>query len=613
MSFGLFLRQARSGVSEALSASGLEAGFEVGPARPGFGDAACNAPFLLAKKEGRSPRDIAETLASRYRPDGLVLWCRAHPSGYLNFGADAAALASGAVRAALDGTFGIEPAEPVPTVVEHTSVNPNKELHIGHVRNVVIGDCVSRILARAGRPVSVLNYVDDSGLQVADVVIGIERLGLDPEPPGGVPFDRHCGELYARTTAAYEQDPGLKAERGRVLGQMESGGNPTASLAESVTRRVLECQLRTCWRLGASYDCINYESQILRSGMWGSFLEDMKQKSLAVMETEGDNAGCWVLRGHGKVLVRSGGTATYTAKDMPYAAWKLGLVSDPFGYAPYPGQPGRQLWQSVLGGGRRKNYSGRRVITVVDSRQSAPQAMVRSVMDVFLESGGSYVHLSYGPVGLSAATAGALGAGTGGRGAQMSGRRGLYVGADEVCDTLEERALAEVARRNPGMDGEEARAIARQVALGTLRYEMIRPDLDRPITFDLERSLSLEGDTAPYIQYAHARACRILEKAPARPDPGSMSPQQDGPERALVVALSRMGVAVSEAERNLSPKVVARYCRELAVEFNSFYERARVVGTDARTDNLRLCLVDAFRLTVSSALGLLGIGAPARM
>ena len=613
MSFGAFLRQVRSGVSDALSEAGYEADFGVDAARPGFGDAACNAPFLLAR-EGLPPYRIARDLASRYRTGGLVLWCRAHPSGYLNFGADDAALSLEAVRGALGGTFGVEPVAPTRTVVEHTSVNPNKALHIGHVRNVVVGDCVSRILARAGRRVSVLNYVDDSGLQVADVIIGMQKLGMARDPPGDAPYDKYCGdEVYVKTTAAYDEDPSLKKERGRVLSQIESGGNETSDLAESVTRRVLECQLRTCWRLGASYDCINYESHVLRSGLWESVFADLKAKGLAAKETEGDNAGCWVLRGHGKVLVRSGGTVTYTAKDMPYAAWKAGLVGDPFGYKKYPGQPGRQLWESELGGGQRREYSGERVITVVDSRQSATQAMVKSVVDVFKGSEGSYVHLSYGPVGLSSAAARSLGLETDGKKAQMSGRRGLYVSADSVCDLLEERALAEVMRRNPGMDGERARKIARQVGLGTLRYEMIRPDLDRPITFDPEKSLSLEGDTAPYIQYAHARACRILEKAPAPPDPASMRPSRGGPERGLVLCLSRMGEAVSEAERSLSPKSVARYCRELAVEFNSFYEKARVVGTDPRTDNFRLCLVDAFRLTAASALDLLGIGAPVRM
>ena len=613
MSFGLFLDQVRREVLRVLSEAGLEADFSVGPARPGFGDAACNAPFLLAKKSGRAPAELASDLAARYRPSGLVSSCEAHPSGYLNFAADDAGLAGAAVASALDGTFGVPEPEPVRTVVEHTSVNPNKALHIGHVRNVAVGDSLSRILARAGHPVAVLNYVDDSGLQVADVVVGFQKLGFAPEPPGGGRFDRYCGdEVYVKTTAEYERNPGLKGERGRVLALMEEGGNETAELAESVTRRVLRDQLCTCWRLGARYDCVNYESQVLRSGMWKSVFEDLKKSGLVRLEKEGDNAGCWVLPGQGKVLVRSGGTATYTAKDIPYAAWKLGLVPDPFGYSEYGGQPGRQLFESVLGGGQKKDYAGRRVITVVDSRQSDPQAIVKSLMDVFGE-GGAYVHLSYGPVGLSEGTARSLGAETGGRGAQMSGRRGLYVSADSVCDLLEERALSEVLRRNPQMERGEAAEIARKIAIGTVRYEMVRPDLERPITFDLERSLSLEGDTAPYMQYAHARACRILEKSPSPPAPGSMRPASGGPERGLVLALSKMGVSVSDAERNLSPKVVARYCRELSVEFNSFYEKARVVGNDAETDNFRLCLVEAFRLTLASALGMLGIEAPARM
>jgi len=613
VSFGLFLDQARAGVRARLSEMGLESGFEVGPARPGFGDAACNAPFLLAKKTGRRPADIASELASGYRISGLVSSCEAHPSGYLNFVADDAQLASAAVASALDGTFGIRPAGPVRTVVEHTSVNPNKALHIGHVRNVAVGDSLSRILARAGHPVLALNYVDDSGLQVADVVVGFQKLGFAAEPPGGGRFDSYCGdEVYVKTTAEYEKNPALKEERARVLALMEEGGNETARLAESVTRRVLRCQLDTCWRLGARYDCVNYESQVVRSGMWASVFERLKESGLAELESEGDNAGCWVLKGQDKVLVRSSGTATYTAKDIPYAAWKLGMVADPFGYEEYAGQPGKKMFHSVLGGGQKKDYSGRRVVTVVDSRQSAPQAAVSSLMDAFGEEG-AYVHLAYGPVGLSPSTARSLGAETGGKKAQMSGRRGLYVGADSVCDLLEERALSEVLRRDPEMDRAEAAEIARKIAVGTVRYEMVRTDLDRPVTFDLEKSLSLEGDTAPYMQYAHARACRILEKSPSRPDPESMEPARGGPERALVLALSRMGTAVSDAERNLSPKVVARYCRELSVEFNSFYEKARVVGTDPGTDNFRLCLVEAFRLTLESSLDMLGVEAPGRM
>lgn len=614
MSFALFLDQVRAGVSERLSEMGSRADFGVGPARPGFGDAACNAPFLLAKSEGRPPHEIASEIASGYRASGLVLSCEAHPSGYVNFEADEAGLASAAVASALDGTFGIRPAEPTRTVVEHTSVNPNKALHIGHARNVAVGDSLSRILARAGHRVTVLNYVDDSGLQVADVVVGFEKLGFGLDPPGGGRFDLYCGdEVYVRTTAEYEKNPGLKEERARALALMEEGGNGTADLAERVTRRVLRHQLDTCWRLGARYDCINYESQVTRSGMWASVFEDLKKSGLVELEKEGDNAGCWVLKGTGKVLVRSGGTATYTAKDIPYAAWKLGLVEDPFGYSEYGGQPDRALFQSVLGGGQRGSYSGERVVTVVDSRQAAPQGIVRRLMDLFKGAEGSYVHLSYGPVALSPSTARSLGVETGGKKAQMSGRRGLYVSADSVCDLLEERALSEVARRNAGMDGGQAREIARKIAVGTVRYEMVRTDLERPVAFDLEKSLSLEGDTAPYMQYAHARACRILEKSPSAPDPDSMEPARGGPERALVLKLSSMGLAVSDAERNLSPKVVARYCRELSVEFNSFYEKARVVGNDPKTDNYRLCLVEAFRLTLASALGMLGVEAPARM
>jgi len=627
LTFALVLDEIKGNMEKILDDLGVSGvPYSVEPAKPGFGDATCNAPFLLSGRLKKAPQEIAEQIAERYRDlDGrLVSGVEAHRSGYVNFDADMGALGEITIKSSAgDGYGAADVGKSSRIVVEHTSVNPNKALHIGHVRNIVIGDTVSRILRKANYDVTVLNYVDDSGLQVADVVLGFKRLGFPEEPPANTKFDHYCGdEVYVRTTERYAEQPELEQARKDILKEIEDGTSETAAFADSVTKRVLEGQLRTCWNLSVTYDCLNYESQIIHSGLWGAIFEKLKSMSLIELESEGKNAGCWVIRGDGKeedkVVVRSNGTATYIAKDIPYAAWKLGLVDDPFHYREYgTRQPGgKVLWQTTLDDtGVKKEFTGDRVVTVIDSRQSRLQKIVTVLMDRFKSSAGAYVHLGYESVTLSPDTAKALGIETGGKQAQMSGRRGLYVSADAVYDMLIERSSAETRKRNPDLSGPEILDIARIVSVGTLRYEMIRQDLDKTISFDLAKSLSLEGDTAPYIQYAHARASRILEKAGAPPDFDADYSLLDGEyERALIRQIGLFGSAVSDSARNLSPKVVARYCHDLAVAFNSFYERVKVLDSDSpELANARTCLVSSFSMTLRKALALLGIAAPDRM
>ena len=617
MSYGALLDEADGIIRNALDELGYPAvRFSVEPSREGHGDASSNVAFLLAKELRQSPREAAEAVAGACRAGGLVRSVEAHPSGYVNMHADWDRL-SGAIldQCVRDGYGSSSSGSDTRVSVEHTSVNPNKALHIGHVRNIVVGDVISRILRKSGHTVKVLNYIDDSGLQVADVVLGFTRLGFATEPPGGEKFDAYCGDqVYVGTTQEYEKSPALQEARQEILREIEQGETESARMAEQVTRRVLAAQLQTCWSMGVRYDLLNYESQIVRSGLWGRTFERLKEEGLATLETDGDNAGCWVIGE--KVIVRSSGTATYMAKDIPYAAWKLGLLEDPFGYEEYPGgQPGgTTLYQSTLEGGRSMDFAAERVITVIDTRQASLQKAVSETVARLSPGGeGSYVHLGYEAVTLSPGTARQLGMETGKR-AQMSGRRGIYVGADAVYDMLCERAAAETTKRNPGMDAETLGAVSRAVAVGTIRYEMIRQDLGRPIVFDLERSTSLEGDTAPYLLYSHARACRILEKAPGSPDhQADLSVLEADRERDLMRLLGMYGMTIEGASANLAPKVVARYCHDLAVAFNAFYESSRVIGAGGPLENARLCLVDAFGAVIRDALSVLGIEAPVRM
>ena len=601
--------------------------FLVEPAKPGFGDVSSNISFLLAKKLKKNPKEIGDMLSEHYMQSKhtLVSKVESHPSGYLNFSANWERLSQLILSESNLETFGsVNLGKNSTIIVEHTSVNPNKALHIGHIRNIVIGDTLARILEKSNYKVNILNYVDDSGLQVADIIIGFQYFGFAQQPPEGKKFDHYCGDdIYVKTTEKYEIDPSLEEIRKETLRELEDGISETAKFADKITRQVLENQLETCWNLGVSYDCLNFESQIIRSGLWNKIFEKLKEMNLVEFENDGKNTGCWVIRGENndedKVIVRSNGTATYIAKDIPYAAWKLGLLPDPFNYKKYEkSQPSpRILWQTTLGNSEesKQNFSGEKVITVIDSRQARLQKIIATLMAKFKSVENAYVHLAYESVTLSSATAQTLGLNTDGKQAQMSGRKGLYVNADAVYDLLKNKTIEETTKRHPELKTSEIQKISHNISVGTLRYEMIKQDLDKIIAFDLTKSLSLEGDTAPYIQYTHARASRIIEKSTRIPSIDiDFSLLSDKSELDLIRTIGLFDMHVMNAAKNLSPKVMAKYCHDLAVAFNSFYEHVKVLDLgDEKLENSRLCLVNSFKMTLVKALGLLGIIAPDMM
>jgi arginyl-tRNA synthetase len=520
-------------------------------------------------------------------------------------------------------------------VVEHTSVNPNKALHIGHIRNVVLGDIVARILKKVNFDVKVLNYVDDSGLQVADIIVGFRFAGLSDIPPNDKKFDHYCGDdIYVKTTESYKSDKSLEEKRHQVLQEIEDESSEVSKYAKKITRRVLDEQLKTVWELGVFYDCLNFESQIIHSKLWNIIFEKLKSDNLVKFESSGDNAGCWVIPTDGeddKVLVRSNGVATYIAKDIPYAAWKLGLIDDPFKYKIHSIQNNNQaLYETTLDDldqnlDENINFFGDKVITVIDNRQKRLQDIVTNLMSKFKHKG-SYIHLGYESVTLSLSTIESLPKdiryisdkaikSIQGYSTQMSGRKGIYINADLVIENLKKKVFDESHKRNDDLDKERLEQIAKDVAVGTIRYEMIKPDLDKIITFDLENSLKLEGDTCSYIQYSYARATRILEKSTVKPNfDTDFTNLQDPYETQLVKVISMYDAHLSDAAKNFSPKIIAKYCYLLSTTFSSFYEHVSVNGAETtELKNSRLCLVDTYRRTLKNAFSLLGISSPERM
>jgi arginyl-tRNA synthetase len=627
MTFKILLEEIHLNIQKIIDELELpQVSFVVEPTKLNFGDVTCNVSFLLAKHLKKKPYEVAKIISEKYQPylGELIKKVDAHQSGYINFFANYSQLNAIILKASVKDDYGfLDLGKKSRIVVEHTSVNPNKALHIGHVRNIIIGDTVARILRQTNFDVKVLNYIDDSGLQVADIIVGFKYGGFSENPPPGQKFDQYCGDVvYVKTTEKYSSNPKLEETRKKILQDLEDEKSDIAKFAEKITKRVLSEQLKTCWKLSASYDCLNFESQIIRSGLWKQIFEKMKEMKLTHLEKEGKNANCWVIKGEkneeDKVLVRSNGTATYIAKDIPYAAWKLGLLPDPFYYTHYATQEnGKILWQTTLDKNTelKQDFTADKVLTIIDSRQSRLQKIITNLMSKFKSDEKAYVHLGYESVTLSSTTAKTLGIDTQGKSTQMSGRKGLYVNADSIIDLLEEKTFEETKKRNPELDEKILQQIAHDVAVGTIRYEMIKQDLDKIITFDLSKSMSLEGDTAPYIQYTHARASRILEKAGFVPNfEVSFELLDNEFEIALIKQIGKFDLQIADAANNFSPKVIAKYCYTLAVTFNAFYEHVKVLDDKNKSlINERLCLVSSFKSTIHNALGLLGILSPNMM
>ncbi|HWS20136.1 MAG TPA: arginine--tRNA ligase, partial [Nitrososphaera sp.] len=561
--------------------------------------------------------------------------------GHINFKANYAQLAPATLSQALSDpdNYGYPNyGQDMHIVIEHTSVNPNKALHVGHMRNVIIGDTLYRIMRATNHRTTVLNYIDDSGVQIADIVVGFKFAGFPVTPPTkNQKFDQYCGdEVYVKINDMYEKDPGLAEKRKLVLKEIEEGKSEIARFAMDITLRVLQEQLKTCWRMKVRYDLLNFETHIVGSKLWGKAFELLKRNGIAKYETEGKNKGCWVIEEKegkeedDKVLVRSDGTATYIAKDIPYAAWKLGIIEDPFQYQEYAKQwDGSTLYATILADGAsstksidKKFNGGERVITIIDSRQSRLQRIISHVLSNIAVSsdGHKYFHLSYEAVTLSSNTAKEFGIDIGNRHfMHMSGRKGIYVNADYVLDALHAKAYKEAKNRNPAFSDQQLNKIADEVSISAIRYNMIKQDLDKIITFDIEESLSLEGDTGPYLQYAYARSQRILEKSEEQAIVAgrtnfAFERLTHESEIALIKEISKLDLVVENAAKSLCLKSLAHYAYNLAMTFNLFYEKVPVLREqDNEVRMARLGLVKAFGITLKNTLELLGITALDRM
>ena len=622
-------REFEEEVEEVLAQSCRDAGYknveiDVGlPPNESYGDLASALPIRLAKQTGGKPGDIAVALASRAlehaKKSRYIGGVSPHLGGYVNFSIARSRFISDSITAIAQGELGAEHAPGEHIAIEHTNVNPNKALHIGHARNLVLGDSLVRVMRYLGHRVQALNYVDDSGAQVADIIVGFKFLGLSDQAPAGMKYDVYCGDrVYAKVNQEYATNPGLKEKQSLVLKEIEGGRGEIAEYTRGIVKRILMAQLSTCWRLGASYDLLNWESQLVHSRMWESIFDELKKLGYVKFQDQGENKGCWVIpdpeTGEEKVVVRSDGTVVYVAKDIPYAAWKIGLAGDPFHYEVFAGdQPGGVLYSTTLEGGKSNLHFGNAqlAISVIDTRQSYLQRIVAKVLDRLREgSSKRYLHRSYEVVSLSKKTASAIGFEIEGEFAHMSGRKGLYVNTDTMLDKLKEKARVETRKRNLSEADKWVDDVAESVAVAALRYELLKQDPDKMIVFDIEEALRFEGDTGPYLLYTYARARRILDKTEGKPRIGQAAAGKlDKPQEVqLAKKMSMLDISAATAGEYLSPKEIARFAHELAVHFNDFYETVPVnKEPDAELRDARLALVDASSRVLAESMRLMGI------
>jgi arginyl-tRNA synthetase len=652
------------------------------PPKIEMGEAATPACFELAKRLKRAPRQVAQEIAVQLGPVEGIARLEVAGAGYLNAFFDRSSFWASVRREAAGGTAEHKPEK---IIVEHTSINPNKAAHIGHVRNAGLGDTMVRTLRHAGYNVQVQNYIDNTGVQVADVVIGFlhmeRKTAAEVKALAGQPrFDYLCWDLYARATQFFAEDKERAAKlRGATLKAIEEGRGHEAEVARIVGDAIVGCHLRTMARLDIRYELLARESEILHLHFWDLAFAKLKESGVIQLAATGKMAGCWIMpwkeevkdgkevkeveeeegeNTQDKIIVRSNGTVTYVGKDIAYQLWKFGLLGKDFHYAKWPDSPeGQTVWATTSGASDPAaphfGAPAKTVYNVIDTRQAYLQDVVAEGLRRLghEEEAKNSIHFAYEIVALTARCAAEMGYELSPEEAkkpyvEVSGRKGLGVKADDLLDKLEAAALAEVQKRHPaetsraappGRATVEQWQIAHAVAIGALRFFLLKFTRNSIIAFDFADALSFEGETGPYCQYAVVRARSIWRKGAAL----SLDMTNDAnvaeaariyamssPEAAirflgdrenndlweLLLAAGSLDSAVDATIGAQEPAFLAKYAFQLAQAFNNFYHKHHILSEpDDEKRAFLLTLTESVEAQLVWALGLLGIEAPEKM
>jgi arginyl-tRNA synthetase len=618
--------------------------------------------FSLAKILRKPPKKIAEEIVAGLGEVPGFAKFEIAGAGYINARVNRAAMAAEMMRGM---TAGVSPAATkvssaaTKVLVEHTSINPNKAAHIGHLRNAILGDTFVRLLRAAGHPVDVQNYIDNTGVQVADVVAGflfqenkskqqiLDLVRTDPR------FDYTCWDVYARVSQWYAEDKQNQARRVEVLHALEAGGNDIAEIGEAVSTAIVKCHLRTMDRLAIEYDFLPRESEILHLRFWEAAFEQLKAKGVLRYQEQGAKKGCWVMTRAAAaaaggpvadedlaVIVRSNGTVVYEGKDIAYHLWKFGVLGRDFAYRRFfQYANGRDVWVSAEKGEADHPHFGGvgEIYNVIDARQAEAQNVVIEALRRlgYTEQAERYHHFSYEMVALTPRCAEELGYDISDEDKQrsyieVSGRKGFGVKADDLIDRLIASAKKEVDARHAELSDAERRAIATQIAVGALRYFMLKFTKNSVIAFDFKEALSFEGETGPYAQYAVVRATNIFRKAGIEPEAalnageGFATPAVPAPTQApefaefmtdeiweLWLAASKTGFIIDQCIATTEPAYIAKHAFQVAQAFNNFYHRHHILNEpDERRKRFLLATAAVVRRELIGMLAVMGVEAP---
>jgi arginyl-tRNA synthetase len=636
------------------------------PPKIEMGEAASPVCFELAKRLKKAPRAIAQEIASALPKIDGIARIEVAGAGYLNAYFDRAAFWHSFSPLATSHSPLPQQKKSGKVIVEHTSINPNKAAHIGHVRNAVLGDTMARVLRHAGHPVQVQNYIDNTGVQVADVVIGF--LDMERRTPVSVKmfameprFDYYCWDLYAKATHFFEEDKARAAElRGRTLKAIEEDRGEEAEVAQVVADAIVSLHLKTMARLGIAYDLLARESEILHLKFWDAAFEKLKASGVIQLATSGKMAGCWIIpwkeeksatstetteaaeknddeeNMQDKIIVRSNGTVTYVGKDIAYQLWKFGLLGKDFNYRKWPNVPEDEtVWATTTSksdpAAPHFAEPAVAVYNVIDTRQSYVQDVVAEALRRLghAEAADKSIHLSYAFVVLTPRCAAELGYELTPEEAkqpfiQVSGRKGFGVKADDLLDKLEAATLAEVQQRHAEMSEAEQKQTAHEIAVGALRFFLLKFTRNAIIAFDFKDALSFEGETGPYCQYAVVRIRGIRRKGVetgatnVAVTPETAAALLNSPEGVglweLLLSAGSLDLAVDAAIGAQEPAFVAKYAFQLAQSFNNFYHKHHILTeADPQKRAFLLRLTELVEARLVETLRVLGIEAPEKM
>jgi arginyl-tRNA synthetase len=609
-----------------------------------MGDLALTFPFQLAKKMKKEPRKLAlEIIPLLSSLEGVDKIEVAGP-GYINLFLEREKFFSSQLHSVEQTSLSPEEEK---IIIEHTNINPNKAAHIGHLRNACLGDTLGRCLKYKGENVEIQNYIDDTGVQVADVVFGfmeLEKMSLSQIKKINEKFDYYCWDLYARVSSYLESNPQAETRKSEILKKIEQGENPEHETAHHISRRIIKAHLQTMGRIGVSYDFLPCESSILHLKFWEKAFSLLKEKKAISLAKDGENKGCWVMdledeSEKEKIIVRSDGTVTYVGKDIAYQLWKFGLLEEDFYYESFIKEDGKIVWISTATPQKESPSFGKgsQVYNVIDTRQAYLQKIVVQGLKSlkYFSQAEKSIHFSYEMVALSPKSIKELNLSISEEEKEkdfleVSGRKGLGVKADDLLDRLEEKALVEVEKRNPELSENLIKETAHKIATGALRYFMLKFALNSLIVFDFEEALSFEGETGPYLQYSLVRINSIFRKLAERENfeekdiknllssneisLQKLSESEQADFWDLVLYASQFEEEVLHSVRSLEFSHLAKFSFNLSQKFNAYYHLYSILAEENKEiKGIRILTIYYIREVLKRALSLMGILQPELM